>query len=533
MHEAAHSNEDVARQHEALRTRLNPQRLRRHMERQGPTFIKLGQFLALRPDLIDQAYCDELLHLVDDVEPFAWADAYRIMTAELGDERLKEFAWINPRPVAAAALAQVHFARTRDGRELAIKVQREGIAQRVRRDLRRARWLLRLLETAGFLGGISVGDLLGEIERWMFIELDYANELSNLQRIYDLCSADRTVRIPRPYPDLSSGRVLTTEYFRGVSFTELLRLVRGGRQDKIASLGLDADELGRGLIQALLTQIFRYNFFHADTHPGNLMALPGNVVGFVGFGLMETQDETIREEQAHYVSALYTGDTRRMFKALTEILVPGSRANAEGLHADFFEQSRLWARESVSVDDSRAEQHSAVTDYMIGVMRAARTNDYRIPPAALAMYRTLLTAEKVATELGSREGLRSVGVEFFKRLKIEHALSLFSPESLQSFVFDIIDMLHHAPGRLDRLLSDIATNRLQLRVRTSESEDDRRQGNGRAKLLTAATVSVGIALLISSVGDTVLLGQLTLSKILSGVLVALYAYILVLWRQLR
>ncbi|HKY05050.1 MAG TPA: AarF/ABC1/UbiB kinase family protein, partial [Blastocatellia bacterium] len=300
--------------------RLDPAQFRELLERLGPTFIKLGQFLALRPDLIPQPYCDELLKLVDAVESFPFPVARRIITEDLGAPPEQRFVWINPRPIAAASLAQVHEARTFDGEIVAVKVQRENVHERVKKDLRRARLLSRIFDLSGLTLGVSVPDVLKELARWMRDELDMELELRNITRMYELARDVDMMRVPRPYPELSGRRVLTAEFLEGYPFSELLRLVRVGQPDMIKSFGLDIDNLARNLIHTILWQIFRFKFFHADTHPGNLIAMPNDVVGFVDFGLTETLDATHRPGILRFVSAVYSNDVEGMLHALTEVL---------------------------------------------------------------------------------------------------------------------------------------------------------------------------------------------------------------------
>ena len=262
-----------------------PEGLRRLLERLGPTFIKLGQFLALRPDLIPREYTDELLRLLDDVEPFAWTDAVTIIEQDLGDPT-KLFRSINPRPIAAGSIAQVHLAELFDGTRVAIKILRPGIADRVRVDLRRARVIARLLRLAKVDLISSPRELVAELESWLLREIDLRNELNHITRLRRLTRKSTTEVIPKAYPEFSSSRVLTTEYIQGIPLIEILRALSSGERE-ISRRGwdIDTEALAKNLLEATLRQMFRYRFFHADVHPGNLFALPNNTIGYVYFGL--------------------------------------------------------------------------------------------------------------------------------------------------------------------------------------------------------------------------------------------------------
>lgn len=515
-----------------VRRLISPTLLREILQRLGPTFVKVGQFLALRPDLIPQSYCDELLKLVDAVEQFPFHIARRIIAEELGDSD-QHFAWINPRPVAAASLAQVHLARTLDGDQVAIKVQREGIREIVERDMRRFRRLSRLVEFSGLLPIISAPELVKEVSRWMNDEMDMGLELRNLTRMYELSGDTENFRVPRPYPELSAQRVLTAEFLRGIPFSHLLQLVRIGEARQIEELELEQDQLAATLIHTILVQIFRFQFFHADTHPGNLLAMPGNVVGFVDFGLTETLETTYRAGVMRFVSAVYSNDVEGMIHGLTEVLTRSENTDLESFRADFIAETRIWLRERDVKSDARTSRSSSPTSrYMIGVLRAARRNYMQIPPGILSMYRSLLTAETVASMLGADVDLRSVGRGFFYRFQIENALKLLEPEELQPMFAQLVDLWKDSPGQLRRLLSDLADDRFVLRVHNSETLESRRLANTRARIVATAILSVGIAVLLAGSGQVVIRG-IPLSVLLWIALATTYLWIIILWRRLR
>jgi len=512
--------------------RITPQRARRILERLGPTFIKLGQFLALRPDLIAQEYCDEFLRLTDQVAPFSFTVVRRIVEEDLGSPVSTHFAWINPRPIAAASLAQVHLAYTHSGTTVAVKVQREGIDEAVERDLRRARIIGWILEVTGSIAVISSAEAVDELSRWMHEELDLEHELRNLTRMYQLTRDYPNMQVPRPCPELSRARVLTAEYLPGVPFTELLRLVRANHPERLERLGVDRKALAANLLDAVLTQIFRFEFFHGDTHPGNLLAMPGNAIGFVDFGLADELDPSFRQGMIRYLAATYAGDLEGMFQGLTEVLVPARESDPNQFRTDFYEQSRRWRREREASSRGAAPKDSPTARYLVGVLRAARQNRYRVPPAILSMYRTLLTAETLASQLGGDVDLPEVGIRLFQRLQVDSIVDAFRLENLQLGLLEVMQLVRDGPRQARRVLTDIADGRFVLSVRTVESDEDRRQANHRARLVAAAAVSISLSVLIFGARDAVLPGDIRLSGVLWAALIADWIWLLILWRRL-
>lgn len=517
-----------------------PVGFRRRLERLGPTFIKIGQFLALRPDLIPQEYCDELMHLMDRVPPFPWPEASAILQEELGGRPNEIFAYINPRPVAAGSLAQTHAARLADGTEVAVKIQRPDIRAKILRDIGRARRLARVLEVSGTSLIVSPREVVEEFSEWLIQEIDFKHELRNLARLHSLTAGSRFEKIPRPFPTYCTSRVLTAEYLRGVPVIELLLTSRSARprgDERIDALGVDRNQLAANLIRSTLTQIFRYQFFHADLHPGNLIALPGGVMGFVDFGLCDELDETVRERQIHYVSAFYSGDTNRMFNAVADILIPGEETDMDAFRADFLaETGTLFGRvraEQPSYDDPLNERgHSPIAQGLIGMLRAARRHGLQVPTRVLSMYKALLTAETVAYQLGTNVDLRSVGQEFFSELWREEVMRGIEPDNLEATFLSMVSLLRDSPSQLQQLLTELVEGRFELKVNVAEGAKVRRIRNRRVRLLVTSVLSVCVALLLSVPEMPTVFGT-SARWLLWAALLLLYVSIFIQWRRLR
>lgn len=509
-----------------------PVRLRKALVRLGPTFVKLGQYLAMRPDVLPQEYCDEMLDLVDRVPAFPWAVAQQTLIEDLGAPPEELFAFFPRQPVAAGSLAQVYMARTHDGEAVAVKIRRPEIEARVAKDLRRMGWVLRGLETSGVLIGISQRHLLNELERWLREELDFGRELRNLTRMAELYGDAAEMRVPRPYPELSSSRVLTAEYLEGLPLSEVLRQIRAGREDRLEALGADREQLARNLLHAILQQIFRDNFFHADTHPGNLIALTDQRIGFVDFGLVDRLDSGVRQGLTRYVAALYSGDMDKIFASLAEVLTISEGSDLGGFRQEFDEVARTWSRERDDESESSGGSGSPLGRFMIGVVQAARRHGLGVPPATLSMYRSLLVGETVARQVGTGSDLLSVGRGFFRYLQLHEVLRALHPEPLQGLALDVLTLFRDTPGELVRLLDHLAEDRIPFTVRTEASKEDRRLEGLKAKLVTLATASVGLAVLWLGARDLELWHGWTWGQGIAAGLGGIYVWMWTLWRRL-
>jgi ubiquinone biosynthesis protein len=512
--------------------RPGPERLTRLLIRLGPTFIKIGQFLALRPDILPQDYCDELLRLVDRAPSTPWEVIRQTLRAELGDDPEKIFARISTRPLAAGSIAQVHLAETHQGERVAVKVQRPDLPARVKRDLRKIRWLARALKVSGIAPYISPTELVSELDRWLQQELDFTKELNSHTRMYEEMTGEMSVRIPQPFAEFSSPRVITTEYLHGTPFSDLIRLARRKDFEQIESLGFDRELLAERLIESSLHQIFRLRFFHADLHPGNIIAMSGNVIGLVDFGLTDVLDPTVEEVQTDYLSALYDNDTHRMHRAISQIFVPGENTDSEAFRRDFFSETNRWM--SMLEDrPANGKGRSPTAGYMITLMRLARAHDMRPPISVLSMYRTLLTSESVAYHLGSEANLRGTGRSFFSELQLERVISSYHPDRVVARLMQLSELTRSGPSNFQQLLSDLAEGRFVLSVRSLESTQERRQANRRARLIALAILSLSLTVLLLLTAGQTGLWERVANRVIWVLLIGIYIWLAFIWRRLR
>jgi ubiquinone biosynthesis protein len=465
-------------------------------------FVKLGQFLATRPDLIPQEYCDEFVRLTDNVAPFPFSVARQTLEGNLGRPLQECFLWIDEQPFATGSLAQVHSARTLQGDEVAVKIQRPGVEISVRRNLARSRPLARVFQLLGVEPPIPIAELLSELDRWLVQEMNLQNELNNLRRLRTMVKGSTTWYVPRTYDDLSGTKVLTTELLKGTPLSHLLRLERRGREDRIEELLFDRDKLSANVCNAVLDQIFRHRFFHADIHPGNLLALDGNRVGFVDAALASSVDSVLRMGMARFLAAMSNDDVDGMLGGLTDLLMVNEDTDIDRFRHSFTGLTNAWIQRRDQAPPSGTNVPESVRGYMIDVLRAARENGYEIPVPLLAVYRTLLGAESLAIQLNSPFDIGRMGRRFFQELQIQQALNSLQLDSLVQTALPLIELLKNTPARLDHLLDRLANDSFVVRVRQSESAHAREQSNIRARLVSASILAVAIAVLIAAAGAT-------------------------------
>jgi predicted unusual protein kinase regulating ubiquinone biosynthesis (AarF/ABC1/UbiB family) len=285
----------------ALATTVAPkaEELALDLESLGATFIKLGQLLSTRGDLLPEPYLDALSRLQDQVGPFPYEEVEQIVSSELGVRISKAFAEFDRKPEAAASLAQVHRAFLRDGRAVVVKVQRPGVRDQIVNDLDALEEVADFIDAHTEIGKrYEFGNLLGELRRSLLRELDFQREASNLIRLGEnLREFDRLI-VPLPIEDFTSSRVLTMEYVAGKNIANLspLRL-----------LELEGADLAHELFRAYLKQILVDGFFHADPHPGNVFLTDDNRIALLDLGMVSHINDTFQEKMLHLLLAISEG----------------------------------------------------------------------------------------------------------------------------------------------------------------------------------------------------------------------------------
>jgi ubiquinone biosynthesis protein len=358
-------------------------RLRLVCEDLGPTFVKLGQILSTRPDLLPEAYTTELAALRDDVRPFPFDEAEAILTEEYGRPLSEIFAAIDPAPVASASISQVHRATLRDGRTVALKVRRPGIDKVVQADLDILKNLAQLAERRlTFLTPYAPVALAREFERTLKRELDFNVERRTMERCRAQFRHDPTAHIPYVVREDSTSRVIAMEYIGGVGVNDLEGLRRMDVEPATVAV--------RGA-RILLTQIFEHGFFHADPHPGNLRVLPGGVVAPLDYGMFGQLDARTRERIADLLTGLLSQETDRVLRALDALDVRGERVDAKALRRDAAELVASYSELTLDNIDLGVLLRELIV--------VIRTHHLHIPPDLVLLIRSLVTIESVGRAL--------------------------------------------------------------------------------------------------------------------------------------
>jgi ubiquinone biosynthesis protein len=303
-----------------------PRRIRLSMEELGGAYIKLGQLLSVRPDLIPQKYCDEFSKLQDEVPPEPLAVVEKTIEQEFGKPWRTYFMHIDPKPLGSASVAQVHKARLRNGKAVAIKVQRQNIKQKFAADIHIIRYIGQKLQKH-LQNTVNIIQITDEFERYTKKELDFTVEAGHIDEI---CSGAKSngVVIPKVFWAYTAEKILTMEYLDGIKLSEMKRA--------------DKPHAAKVLVDAFIEQIFACGTFHADLHPGNILLLRNGKIGMLDFGIVGHLDARTRKLGLELYMALLNRDPREIAEVLLKYGAPTSKTKIDSFIQDATELVNSW-----------------------------------------------------------------------------------------------------------------------------------------------------------------------------------------------
>jgi predicted unusual protein kinase regulating ubiquinone biosynthesis (AarF/ABC1/UbiB family) len=456
-----------------------PEQLAADLERLGPTYVKLGQLLATRADLLPPAYVDALARLQDDVAPFPYADVERIVESELGVRISRAFQIFDNVPLASASLGQVHRAVLRNGRNVAVKVQRPGIRDLVLDDLDALREIAEFADahtTVGRRYGFAA--MLEEFRKSMLRELDYQQEARNLLTLRANLADFPRIHVPEPVADYSTSRVLTMEFIGGRKLTSL---------GPLAQLEVEGNALADQLIGAYLKQILVDGFFHADPHPGNVFLTETGDIGLIDLGMVGRVPAEMQEQLLKLLLAAGEGrgaETARVLRDLAE------RVDDDALDEVAFRRvvgDLVTEHQGVGLAEIRA---GAV---VVDLCRVAVDNGLRPPPELTMLGRALIALDEVTRSLDPaydpNAAIRRQAADILRRRLAGGA----SQGNLFSTVLEAKEFVERLPGRVNKVMDALAEGELKLNVR---GIDEREIMLGVTKLANRLTTGLVIAALI-------------------------------------
>ncbi len=413
----------------------------------GPTFIKFGQLLSTRPDIVGKELADELRLLQSEVPADPPEQVRALLEAELGERIEEVFQEFEERPIASASIGQVHRARLHSGERVVVKVQHHGIERKVQEDLEVLAGLALLAEQFPEFANYRPSQNVAEMGRMLKRELDFGREERNLNQFGTLFKDDPTICIPRAWTDYCTGRVLTMDRIDGISIAQPERLLASG---------VDVAAVAQRGAELYLEMIFKHGHFHADPHPGNIVVLPGNVIGLLDFGMVGRIDDRLREDIEEMLIAIVNHDTAMLTMLIQRIGKPPADLDEAGLAADVADFVGHYSTQSLEHFDLSG----ALTD-MIEIIRRYRI---QLSPQVALLIKVLVTLEGSAKLLSPKFSLMELMRPFQKKMFLRRMSPLRHLRKARRFLMEVEQLAEILPRRLTDILDQVQSGRFDVHL---------------------------------------------------------------------
>ncbi len=470
----------------------DPKNLRLVFEELGPTFIKLGQILSTRPDILPVAYTTELSKLQDSAPDFSFDQVKIIIEEELGRPLSEVFSHINETPLASASVAQVHEATLLPGQKVIVKVQRPDIEDALIEDLH---ILMKVIKRAPatlrdiFLDPVEA---LEEIIESTKIELDFRNEVNYMLRFKEENASIKCTAIPELYLPLCTKRLITLEQINGIKITD---------KEKLLSHGYVLDDIGKKLVLSYLYQLFTHGFFHGDPHPGNLLIYQGKIY-YIDFGIMGTLSHKSKTALNHLLQAMVKKDIIQIVNLILNISDQKGPLDKNVLYEDMEYIVHYYLQSSL--------QNIEVSRLFMDLFDAARKNNLKLPKEFTTLLKSLLILEGVLSEIAPDLSIMEIAKDYLKEDMQVPMMPKFSLDTLALDTYSFVKESVRMPAKVGTILDNFISGRGKIKldiVNLDEKWTDfNKMINRMVYALVVSAIIIASALIIRSGGGPAING---------------------------
>lgn len=478
----------------------SPRDFRLLLEELGPSFVKIGQLLSTRPDLLPSPYIEELRGLQDNVAPIGYDEIEKLLEEELAGS-LEDFSWLEKEALAAASLSQVHLAQLKTGEKVVVKVQRPGVKEKILTDLSLLKKISPLINLAPTRDLLDIDQVIEELDSAIRKEVNFLEEGANMLTFAANNRSVNFISSPTVYQGYSTEKVLVMDYIDGIKIDQLALLEKEG---------YDLEDLASKLVYNYFQQVFDQGFFHADPHPGNIL-IDGPSISYIDFGLMGRLGPSILKKLNNLLDCLVKKDTRGLTRAILSIGIELGPVDFNRLHHDISLIYKKYIDESIYNFDL-----NLILNEIISI---CRENNIAMPKDVTLLAKGILTLQGVLTGLGQDLSLMEVALPYFKNKLLRENFSKLDLFELGLEAYASLDSIYQMPGQLNNLLDQAQDKDLELKVRLTHLDWLTKKVGGMVnRLLTSIII---LALLISSsllVRENELRSLGSLGYILAGIL---------------
>ena len=470
-------NDGLAEEDDEHQFKQTPEELVEDLKAMGPTYIKLGQLLSTRPDLLPDEYLQALANLQDNVSPVPFEEVKEIIEKELGTKISKAFQVFDEKPLASASIGQVHRAELNSGRPVAVKVQRPGIVKQFMDDLETldemTQMAVKHLETAQTY---AIDEVFAELRRILINELDYKKEAQNLKTLKKNLQQFEHLIIPAPVDDYSTAKVLTMEFVSGKKITSL---------SPLRQMENDFSELVEELVEAYLQQIINDGFAHADPHPGNIKFTEDNQIALIDLGMVARFTPQLQENLIELLLAISQSNGQKT----AQVLLKMSELNEDSQKKEF---SKTVSDVIMESENSRAKDLQTGR-ILIQLNRLALSTHIKLPVEINILGKILLNLDQIVALLDPEFDLRAAIQRNVHEIMRKKMLSELKPENFFSTLIESKHFIEKMPERMNTISQNLADNEFKIKI---DAIDEKRVTDGFQKVANRITLGLIIAAMI-------------------------------------
>jgi len=465
------------RSSEQEQKRLNDRwkRLRLVLEELGPTYIKLGQVLSNRPGILPDELTAELSLLQDAVPPFSAEEVKEIITLDFNKAPEDLFESFDYKPIASASIAQVHKAVLPSGEIVAVKVQRPGIEQIIKSDIEVLNDIAKLMMRSEELSSVRPKELVAAFEQSILSELNFKEEARHLQQFSERFADDKTVKIPALFPEFCSKNVISLEFIEGIKISQI---------EKLKTEGHDLTLIARRGFDAYFKQIFEWGYFHADPHPGNLLVLPGNVIGIIDFGMVGKISQKDQSALVEFIIGLGRDDAQRIVENVEKLQGEEveDKAALEKDMAAFIEEYGSKAVKDIDLNSAIATGRELVNKHKL-----------KLNPDLFLLLRAISMLEGIGITLDPEfRSLEIIKPYAFKLIRSKlNPRNLIKSKAVVAALGDLAGLAISLPSDTRKILNKLSNDKLRIQVEDKSNREI-------SKSISKAGYTISLAILASA-----------------------------------
>ena len=472
-----------------------PEELVEDLKKMGPTYVKLGQLLSTRPDLLPENYLQALANLQDDVETVPYEEVQKIFEEEIGVKINKAFELFDPKPLASASIGHVHLALLPSGRKVVVKIQRPGVRKNFIEELETLKYMADLAVTHSKVAKkYALDDVIEELRFILLNELDYNKEAQNLVILKENLKEFKNLIVPSPVAEYSSSKVLTMDFIDGKKITSL------GNLKKIET---DFTSVIDDLVEAYMKQIIVDGFVHADPHPGNIHVTADDKVALMDLGMVAKFSPKIQEK----IMMLLVGMTKKDGDDITDALLEISEYDSAKVNLDHFRKN---INRLVMDSTSTNAEDMETGRILLQMNRIAADEGIKLAVELNILGKVLLNMDQIVAVLTPKYDLQKAIRRFMEKMVNKKMQQELKPENAYAFLLDNKKLLENLPGRLNKITENLANNQLELKINAIDedrlTEGFQKVANRITSGLIIAAMIIGAALLMRIPSTYTILG---------------------------